>query len=63
VEVPLTKKVYHVDFIKGRGVSPDFHVQPSIEDIATRTDTELNFALKLIDSQKKKQAADMSLMR
>ncbi len=52
VEVPLTKKVNNVDFIKGRGVFPDFYIQPAMEDLIRGVDTELNFVLKLTDPQK-----------
>jgi len=53
VEIPLTKTVHHVDFIKGRGVFPDYYVVPKIEDVINGTDTELNFALDLIVSKKR----------
>ncbi len=48
VEIPLTQKVNNVDYIKGRGVYPDYLVTPNIEDITKGNDTELNFALALI---------------
>jgi len=51
VEVPLTKKVNNVNFIKGRGVFPDYFVTPTIEDIIKNVDTELNFTLDLIASK------------
>jgi C-terminal processing protease CtpA/Prc len=53
VEVPLTKKINNVDFIKGRGVFPDYFVTPKIEDIVRGVDTELNFTLDLISAKKR----------
>jgi C-terminal processing protease CtpA/Prc len=53
VEVPLTKTVHHVDFVKGRGVFPDYSVVPEIEDVMNGIDTELNFTLELIASKKR----------
>jgi C-terminal processing protease CtpA/Prc len=53
VEIPLTKTVHDVDYVKGRGVFPDYHVVPKIEDIIRGIDTELNFTLDLI-SQKRR---------
>ena len=53
VEVPLTKKVNNVDFVKGSGVFPDYFVTPRIDDILMGVDTELNFALDLISSKKR----------
>jgi len=53
VEIPLTKTVHYVDFVKGRGVFPDYYVVPEIEDVINGIDTELNFALDLIVSRKK----------
>lgn len=53
VEIPLTKTVHHVDFVKGRGVFPDYYVVPKIEDIINGIDTELDFALDLIVSKKR----------
>lgn len=52
VEIPLTKTVHHVDFIKGRGVFPDYYITPKIEDILNGIDAELNFTLNLITSKK-----------
>lgn len=54
IEIPLTKKVHHVKFTKGRGVFPNYYVTPKIEDIVKGTDTELNFTLHLIASKKSK---------
>jgi hypothetical protein len=42
----LTKTVNAVTYIKGRGVIPDYWIEPSIEDLLRGVDTELNFALK-----------------
>lgn len=53
VEIPLTKTVHHVGFVKGRGVFPDYYVVPRIEDVINGTDTELNFALDVIGSKKR----------
>jgi hypothetical protein len=52
IEIPLTKKVNNIDFIKGRGVFPDHIIPLKIEDIRSGIDTELNFALGLITSKK-----------
>jgi Peptidase family S41 len=52
IEIPLTKTAHHVDFVKGRGVFPDYYVTPKIEDVINGIDTELNFALDLIVSKK-----------
>jgi hypothetical protein len=52
IEIPLTKTAHHIDFVKGRGVFPDYYVVPRIEDVINGTDTELNFALDLIVSKK-----------
>ncbi|HEX6169113.1 MAG TPA: S41 family peptidase, partial [Chitinophagaceae bacterium] len=52
IEIPLTKTAHHVDFVKGRGVFPDYYVTPKIEDLVAGIDTELSFALDLIMSKK-----------
>jgi hypothetical protein len=49
ITVPLTKTVNAVTYTKGRGVLPDHWIEPSIEDLLHGVDTELSFALKLID--------------
>ncbi|WP_428658681.1 S41 family peptidase [Runella sp.] len=51
IGVPLTKTVNAVTYTKGRGVIPDYRVEPAIEDILHGVDTELNFALKLINRE------------
>ena len=51
VEIPLTKKVHNVEFTKGRGVFPDYDISLNIEDIIKGTDTELDFALKLLATE------------
>lgn len=53
VEIPLTKTVHHVDFVKGRGVFPDYYVVPKIEDVVKGIDTELNFVIELIATKRK----------
>ena len=53
IEIPLTKTVHYVNFIKGRGVFPDYYVVPKIEDVINGIDTELNFTLDLIVSKKR----------
>ena len=53
IEIPLTKTAHHVDFVKGRGVFPDYYVTPKIEDVVNGIDTELKFALDLIASKKR----------
>ena len=52
IEIPLTKTAHYVDFVKGRGVFPDYYVTPKIEDLVAGIDTELSFALDLIMSKK-----------
>jgi len=51
IAVPLTKTVNAVTYTKGRGVIPDYWIEPSIEDLLHGVDTELNFALKLINQE------------
>lgn len=51
IAIPLTKTVNAVTYTKGRGVIPDHRIEPSIEDLLKKVDTELNFALRLIDQQ------------
>jgi C-terminal processing protease CtpA/Prc len=51
ITVPLTKTVNAVTYTKGRGVIPDYWVEPPIEDLLHGVDTELNFALKLINQE------------
>ena len=48
IDVPLTKTVNAVSYTKGRGVIPDYWIEPAIDDLLHTIDTELNFALKLI---------------
>lgn len=48
ITIPLTKTVNAVTYTKGRGVIPDYWIEPTIEDLMHGVDTELNFALKLI---------------
>ncbi len=52
VMIPLTKKVYNLNAIKGRGVLPDYNIAPRIDDLLNAVDTELNFALDLITEKK-----------
>lgn len=51
ITVPLTKTVNAVTYTKGRGVIPDYWIEPTIEDLLHGVDTPLNFALKLIDQK------------
>ncbi|MBS1665279.1 MAG: hypothetical protein JST68_29810 [Bacteroidetes bacterium] len=51
ITVPLTKTVNAVTYIKGRGVIPDYWVEPTVEDLLRGVDTELDFALKLIEQK------------
>lgn len=51
IEVPLTKTVNAVEYTKGRGVMPDYWIEPTINDLLRGVDTELNFALKLLNKQ------------
>jgi C-terminal processing protease CtpA/Prc len=52
VHLGLVKTTRAVPFIKGRGVEPDYEVQPKIADLLKGNDRELNFALGLISSKK-----------
>jgi C-terminal processing protease CtpA/Prc len=52
IAIPLIKTTNAVAFTKGRGVEPDYHVTPKIDDILKGIDTELNFALSLIPSKR-----------
>ncbi|QMW00507.1 S41 family peptidase [Spirosoma foliorum] len=51
IVVPLTKTVNAVTYTKGRGVIPDYWIEPTIGDLLQGVDTELNFTLKLIDRE------------
>jgi len=53
VRIPLRKMVHGFsDYpYKGRGVIPDYHVTPTIEDIINGIDTEMEFTLKLIEKK------------
>ncbi|MVM33460.1 hypothetical protein GO755_25715 [Spirosoma sp. HMF4905] len=51
IGVPLTKTVNAVTYTKGRGVIPDYWIEPTIDDLLHGVDTELNFALKLINQK------------
>ena len=53
VLIPLRKMVNGFsDYpYKGRGVIPDYHVTPTIEDIINGIDTEMEFTLKLIEKK------------
>ena len=52
IAIPLIKTTNAVAFTKGRGVEPDYHVTPKIDDILKGIDTELNFALSIIQSKR-----------
>jgi hypothetical protein len=52
VAIPLVKTTNAVPFTKGRGVAPDYPVTPDIRDILKGVDTELNFTLGLISSER-----------
>jgi hypothetical protein len=52
IALGLLKTTNAVAFTKGRGVEPDYHVTPKIDDILKGIDTELNFALSLIPSKR-----------
>ena len=52
VHFGLLKTTRAVAFTKGRGVFPDYEVTPKIDDLLKGSDTELNFTLGLIPSQK-----------
>lgn len=51
VEIPLTKVVHALDYVKGRGVIPDHHVTPKIDSLLKGRDDELEFAIHLISQQ------------
>jgi hypothetical protein len=52
IEIPLTKTGLAVEFIKGRGVLPDYYIKPKIEDVIDGVDTELSFTMDLILSKR-----------
>ena len=52
IAIPLIKTTNAVAFTKGRGVEPDYHVTPKIDEILKGIDTELNFAVRLIQSKR-----------
>lgn len=52
VHFGLLKTDNAVPFTKGRGVEPDYAVQPKIDELLNGTDTELDFVLGLIASKK-----------
>lgn len=52
VEIPLTRKINNVEFIKGRGVFPDYTIPLNMENLKKGIDAELNFALDLVSSTK-----------
>ena len=52
VRVGLLKTTRAVAFTKGRGVEPDYPINPKMDDILKGIDTELNFTLGLISSKK-----------
>jgi len=52
VAIPLLKTTNAVAFVKGRGVEPDYRVNPKIDDLIKGIDTEMAFAVKLIRSTK-----------
>jgi hypothetical protein len=58
VGIPFVKTTNAVVFTKGRGVNPDYEVNPKIDDILKGIDTELNFTLSLIPSKNEGYAAD-----
>ena len=54
IDIPFIKRVINLNGFKnqpGRGVIPDYVVQPTVDDIATNEDTELKFTLKLIKNK------------
>jgi len=52
IAIPLIKTTNAVAFTKGRGVEPEYHVTPKIDEILKGIDTELNFAVHLIQSKR-----------
>lgn len=52
IAIPLIKTTNAVPFTKGRGVDPDYHFTPRIDDVLKGIDTELNFTLSLISSNR-----------
>ncbi len=54
IRIPLLKFVVEVegDIPFGRGVIPDYEVQPTIDEYLNGVDAEMNYALKLIRNNK-----------
>ncbi|PZR08276.1 MAG: hypothetical protein DI539_22905 [Flavobacterium psychrophilum] len=54
IEIPLLKFVLDVkkDIAKGRGIMPDYKVQPTIEQFLQGRDVEMDFAKKMIKENK-----------
>lgn len=52
VGLGLVRSTRAVSFTKGRGVEPDYVVEPKIAELLKGTDTELNFTIGLITAKK-----------
>ncbi len=52
IEVPLIKLQLASRYIKGRGVIPDYFVEPLVNDIADHHDAQFNLALKLLNGKR-----------
>ncbi|WPV02796.1 S41 family peptidase [Mucilaginibacter sp. cycad4] len=51
IEIPLIRLQLAVKYSKGRGVIPEYEVQPTIKDLINNTDTQLNYTLRLINKK------------
>lgn len=53
IRIPIAKYTTNVKPISdiGRGTIPDYHVEPSIQDLIKGIDTEMNFTLDLIEEE------------
>ena len=58
LNVPLVKNCYPFPGYpyKGRGIMPDYPVQPELDDLIAGRDTEMNYALKLIEKKRQDRA-------
>jgi len=49
IEIPLIKTQLAVKYSKGRGVIPEYTVEPKVKDLINNVDTQLEFTLRLIN--------------
>ncbi len=64
-QIPMRKyeMAVNASLPKGSGTIPHYYVPQSIEDFLSNTDTEMKFALNLIDTMSKKRAANSSFKK